>query len=152
VAAARGFTLTEILVVVSILAMLATAASIQLLRARIVVHEQLALNNLRQIAKACHFYLLSQQQYPPDLPALGPGSSNPPYLDSTLTQISPSKQGYTFTYTSAPVGGPFTSFTLQGRPNQYQVTGERSFFINQTLAVYATSQDRPANPSDSPIP
>ena len=135
--------------------MLAAAASIQLLRARIVAHEQLALNNLRQIAKACYFYFLSQQQYPSNLPTLGPGGSNPPYLDSTLTQASPSKQGYTFTYAPAPGGGPYTSFTLQGRPNQYQVTGERSFYIDQTLGVFATGKDEPADPADpdsSPIP
>ena len=54
-----GFTLIEILVAVAILAMLASVAVTQLLRARIVTYEQLALTSLRFIAKSCQFYYLT---------------------------------------------------------------------------------------------
>ena len=142
-----SFTLIELLVVVAILAMLASVGIIQLLRARIVTHEQLALTSIRLIGKSCQFYYLANGgTYPPGLTTLGPTGSSPPYLDAALGQDPATKQGYTFTYT--PAGG---SFTLLADPERPGVTGVRHFYTDQTLLIHA-NDSAPAGTSDPVIP
>ena len=139
-----GFTLIELLVVVAILGMLASVAVIQLLRARMVTHEQLALISMRQIAKSCQFYYLTNGLYPPDLITLGPSVSNPPYLDATLAQDPATKQGYVFTYTQ---GGGGASFALLANPQTPGVTGSRYFYVDQGAAIHVDTTG-PADSSD----
>src|SRR3989338_3464638 len=93
-----GFTLIEVLVVVTIIALLAAVGVHQLTRARIVTNEQLALNSLRLIAKSAQFFSLAQQAYPAALTDLGSPTSTPPYIQAgaLLTGL---KQGYRFVYT-----------------------------------------------------
>ena len=146
----RGFTLTELLVVVAILAMLATVGVIQLLRARIVTDEQLALSSLRLVAKSAQFFFLVQQVYPTTLADLGPPTSDPPYIDESLRTGSPFpvKQGYAFVY-NCP--NPL-SFTLNVNPQQHGVTGVRHFYVDQTFVIHATEANQDAGTSDPVIP
>ena len=144
-----AFTLIEILVVVAILAMLAAVAMHQLLRARITTHEQLALNSLRLLAKSCQFFSLVRQEFPSDLTELGPPTSNPPYVEAALRNGSPpAKQGYEFVYLRP---APF-AFTLRANPQTHGITGERHFFINETLVIHATSANQDATVSDPVVP
>ncbi len=144
----RGFTLVEILVVVAILSMLAGVAVHQLLRARITIHEHLALNSLRLIAKSCHFFYLMRQEFPSDLTELGPPTSDPPFLESALLQGSPpAKQGYVFEYLRPTM----STFTLRANPQMHGVTGERHFFVDQDLVIHATTADQDATAADPPI-
>ena len=141
-----GFTLTEILVVVSILAMLATVGMLQLLRARVIAYEELALTSVRQVTKACHFFSLVNQRFPADLTELG--TANPPYIPANLMGdgFSAEKQGYLFTYASTVDG-----FTLNADPKTSGVTGVRHFFVDQNLAIHVL-ESGPAGPSDPVIP
>ena len=134
-----GFTLLEILVVVSILAMLATAASIQLLRVRIITHEELALTTMRHLAKSCHFFSLVNQRFPSTLTELG--TANPPYITADLigTGWIVEKRGYLFTYAQTGNG-----FTLNADPVTAGVTGTRHFFVNEQLTIHMD----PSNPAD----
>lgn len=147
--ARSGFTFIEILVVVTILTLLAAVGVIQLQRARIVTYEQLAISSVRLIAKSCQFYYLNNAaQYPASLAVLGAPGSNPPYLDETLAQVAPNKQGYAFTYTQGPGGA---SFTLSANPQTPGVTGIRSFYVEQDLAIHVSSAG-PANSGDPVLP
>jgi prepilin-type N-terminal cleavage/methylation domain-containing protein len=147
----RGFTLVEILVVVAIIAMLAAVGIVQILRARIVTHEQLALVSLRHIAKTCHFFYLANQRYPADLSELGAPASNPPYLDAQL--VGGTKQGYQFVYDSEPdAPSPATRFTLLANPVTYGVTGVRHFYTDQSLVIYFTTLDQLATAGDPVVP
>lgn len=136
---------------VAIIAMLAAVGIVQILRARIVTHEQLALVSLRHVTKTCHFFYLANQQFPADLTVLGPPTSNPPYLDVQLigNGTTAVKQGYRFIYDRSV--SP-TSFTLLARPVTYSVTGIRNFYTDQTLSVHFTTLDQPATAGDPIVP
>ena len=130
------------MVVVVLFVLLATIALIQLNRARIVTQEQIALSSLRVVARACQFYYLVNGRYPNDLATLGPGVSNPPYLDATLAQDPATKQGYQFTYTQLTE----SSFDLRADPAPGG-PGGRHFFIDQSHTVHV-NPDAPATASD----
>jgi type II secretory pathway pseudopilin PulG len=144
-----GFAIVELLVVVGLFALLASIGVVQLLRARITANEQLALTSLRSIGKACQFYFLARSQFPPTLAELGPSGPPPPYLDATLGADPATKQGYVFSYTQGAGG---RSFTLLGNPQRHGTTGVRHFYMNETMAIYATDQDRDATAADTPLP
>ena len=145
-----GFTLVEILVVVVIFITLMAIAVAQVLRARIVTNEQLALSSTRLIAKSCQFYFLVQQGYPVDLAALGLPTSNPPYLQEDLigNGTTAVKQGYVFTY--APVGGG-NNFTLQADPQFVGTTGVRHFYVARDNVIHE-NPNGPAGPIDPIVP
>jgi len=144
--------LIEILVVVAILALLASMGMVQLLRARMVTREHIAISNMRHIAKACHWYFSAGQEYPSNLAALGPGVVEPPYIDASLAADPATKQGYTFVYEPQPPGGPYVTFALHAQPEIYLVTGERSFYTDQDLIAYGTTEDRQATTGDPIVP
>ena len=143
-----GFTLIEILVVVTIIAVLLAVGISQLSRARITTNEQLALNSVRVIGKACHFYYVVNSRYPTNLATLGPTVSVPSYIDSTLAQDPATKQGYTFTYAS---GGGGATFTLLANPVTHAATGVRHFFVDQEFVIHTTSLNQNASATDPAI-
>jgi prepilin-type N-terminal cleavage/methylation domain-containing protein len=145
-----GFSLIELLAAVAILAMLAAVAMVQVSRARITANEQLALTSLRTIARACHFYFLTRQQFPGDLTLLGPPTSDPAYLRSDLIGdgLTARKQGYVFTY--APTAGN-VGFEVHANPQDPGVSGTRYFYVAEDLAVHV-DPGGPADGGDPVIP
>ncbi len=141
-----GDTLIELLIVIAILAMLAAVGVVQVLRARVTADEQLTLTSLRHIAKSCAFFFLTNLRYPADLTELGTPTSTPPYLNPDLIGdgFSVTKQGYIFTYTSVDGGA---SFTLLADPQTQGVTGERHFYIDQSMVIHV-NQTGPASSVD----
>ena len=135
------------LVVVTIFALLASVGVIQILRARIVTYEQLALTSMRHIARSCQFYFLTNQAYPGNLTALGTPASDPPYLNADLIGdgTTVDKQGYTFTYAQGAGG---TGFTLLADPQSPGVTGSRHFYIDQDAVIHVD----PTGSADSTDP
>lgn len=141
-----GFTLIELLIVVVLFVLLATIALVQLSRARLVTQEQIALSSLRLVARSCQFYYLVNGRYPNALSTLGPGVSNPPYLDATLAQDPATKQGYQFTYSQITD----VSFDLNADPVPGSIGG-RHFFIDHSHTVHV-NPDAPATASDPVLP
>jgi prepilin-type N-terminal cleavage/methylation domain-containing protein len=146
----KGFTLVEVMVVVAIVALLATIAGVVFLRARMVTFEQLAVTTLHTYTKTLGFYVAVNNQYPADLTVLGTPTSNPPYLDSSLIGdgTTVQRQGYAFTYANLSP----TSYTLLGNPQQHGVTGGRHFFSDDTGAIRFTFENRDATVSDPVLP
>ena len=134
------------MIVTSLLILLATAGSIQLLRARIVAHEEIALSSLRLVSRACQFFFLSNQRFPTNLAELG--NATPPYIPANLvgTGTTVTKQGYVFTY-----GQVGNTFTLNADPVTLGTTGTRYFFVNEQLVI-RMDLTGPADSSDPPIP
>ena len=147
----RAFTLLEIMVVVAIFVIIAAIGITQLLRARIVTNEQLALTSLRLLSKSSQFFFLARQAYPASLAELGPPTSNPAYVDDTAL-LAGAKQGYQFVYAAPGPGPVLTTFTLLGNPLTHGSTGVRHFFVDQTMVIHATEQDRDATAADPVIP
>jgi len=139
----KGFTLVEIMIVVAILATLATLAISGVLRARHNANEMAAIASCRTIVTAAQsFYANSYPHvYPNDLSDLVLPVSSPPYIDNVLA--SGTKQGYNFTYTFVDT----ESFTLTADPAVLGKTGTRYFFADETSVIKANSTGQ-AGPGD----
>lgn len=90
----RGFTIVEIMIVISIVMVLVSLAIPQILRSRVIGNETAAIANLKTLNNATQQYCLDVKTYPNALTDLS--DSNPPYVDRYLA--SGSKQSYTFVY------------------------------------------------------
>jgi len=140
-----GFTLIEIMVVVTIISLLATLAISMLLRNRLTANEAVAITSCKTIINACHSYYVNTMphSYPQQLSDL---TGNPSYIDSKLA--SGDKSGYLYIYNS---DDPETTFTLNANPKAYQKTGVRSFYADETGKITATDADGQAGPGDPAI-
>lgn len=145
--AGAGFTLVEIMVVVSIVVILATLAISLILRNRITTNEAVAITSCRTINSACQSYYAGTlpHAYPDSLGRLGPALSTPSYIDSALA--SGSKGGYDFIYEA---GEDEVSFTLLAEPVVYQRTGNRFFYTDETGRTTA-KEGETAGPDDPAI-
>jgi prepilin-type N-terminal cleavage/methylation domain-containing protein len=89
-----GFTLIEIMIVVSIIALLSAIAIPNILRARINAHDAAAQAALKAIGTSMETYLATNTVYPPTTTALI--GASPPYLQIDYFDGNP-YNGFTFT-------------------------------------------------------
>lgn len=149
----KGFSLIELLVVLAIIMIIAAIAVPNLLASRMSANESSAVGSLRTYTTAMLAY--SSQcvdiGYPNDLTALGPGAGDCTgmgIVDDILGgSITPSKNGYAFTYVVA--AGPTTNdtYTLNADPLTRGTTGRRSFYADQAGVIYY-NQSAPASSTD----
>lgn len=132
----RGFTLVEIMIVVSILVILAALAIPNILRSQMTARESLALTNLKRISESCQIYFTRAESYPAALMDLS--GEVPPYLDATLA--SGTKDGYNFVYTQTADG-----FTLQAN---VIAGGLGKYFYTDETTVIRFHVDAPAGSGD----
>jgi len=93
----KAFTLVEIMIVVSIIALLATIAIPNLIRARVQANEAAAQGNLKLISNALENYAAINSVYPTTITALT--GVTPPYLSTDY--FTGVYGGYTFIQTFA---------------------------------------------------
>lgn len=138
----RGFTLVEIVIVIALIVILTTIASVNIMRSRVVAIEGIAIANLKILSNACHMYHLDNGSFPSALSDLN--VSNPPYVDAVLA--SGTKQRYKFTYVQVSAD----SFTLNADPTSTGLLKGRYFFVNESgiIRYNATQQ---AGPDDQAI-
>jgi len=130
-----GFTLVEIMIVVAIVALLATLVVSSVLRARHNANEMAAVAACRTIVTGCQTFYANTipHTYPTGLSDLVLPAANPPYIDSVLA--SGTKQGYVFTYVFIDA----ESFTLNADPTNPGKTGTRHFFVNESGIIKVNS-------------
>ena len=137
----EGFTLIELMIVVSIIAIIAAIAIPSLLAARISGNEASAISSLRTLSTVQEQYRTRFGQYSSSLGDLNTAG----YVDNVLG--TGTKSGYNFTGMSATGN---TAWSVNADPSTPGTTGERGFFVDQTGVIrFVTSGS--AGPGSTPI-
>jgi type IV pilus assembly protein PilA len=139
-----GFSLIELLVVVSVILIIAAIAIPSLVRSKMATNEASAGESVRTIvtgettySTACPDTGYSATLQELNTGALCAGGKN--IIDEVLGASDPSvKSGYKFTYTASSSNGLNTTFTIVGQPTALGITGNRGFFSDQTGVIRYT--------------
>ena len=143
--AQRGFSLIELLVVVTIIGIITAIAIPGLRKAKQNAQSGSAMQSLRMITTAQHLYERKYKRYA-TLGDLAPEGS----IDTNIG--SGYKSGYDFVVTLAPdaVGRPDMSFTCTAEPEEEPAA--RPFFFVDETAVIRFNEGSTADASSAPIP
>jgi type IV pilus assembly protein PilA len=154
-AATSGFSLIELLIVVTVILILAAIAIPNMLRARISANEASAANSVRTISRAEITYNSAYPEvgYASSLAVLGGPQNDCEPTETTACLISNDlsggqKSGYVFkTSALLPAGGVNTAFVVGGVPVTFNTTGVRDFCATNDGVIRAQtgqSGDTPA--------
>jgi len=154
-----GFSLIELLIVVTIILIIAAIAIPKLLTVKQQANATAAVANMRTVGNALNAYASQYPAvgYPSDLTKLGGTDGTAPTSDAADlidTQLSNSgttpKQGYLFAYTpgTAANGGPVTTYQIIASPQSG--AGTRYFCTDQS-GVIRYADGAACNFTDSPI-
>jgi prepilin-type N-terminal cleavage/methylation domain-containing protein len=140
----RGFSLIELLIVVSIILIIAAIAIPNLLRAKIAANESSAVASVRTITTAENTYASSWGSgYAATLknlggaaPCLTATAANACIIESLLSVPPYTKSGYTFVaVANTPALGLNNGFEVNATPLVMDVTGKRAFCADQTGVI-----------------
>ena len=120
-----GFTLIELMIVITIIAIIVAIALPNILRSRIEANEVAAIQNLRTIVGAEASYHYDYGQYTLDFATLY--GATPPYLPQDMSQVL---NGYQFT-----LEGTVNNFNALATPVAFGNSGTRGFFIDSSGIV-----------------
>ena len=147
-----GFPLFAALLVAAAIATLGCLVLIQVLRAWITTHEEFSLAAMRQLTKACQLYFVTNQDFPDDLRHLAFPMAAPPYVEQSYVGdgVTVVRQGYQFTYAHPHPDHPGkrSTFQILADPVPGRVTGKRHFYIDHTMVIRETMEDRHATSLD----
>ena len=146
---ARGLTLIEVMVVVTIIGILAVSGTLNVLRARMMGNEAVTIANMRQLAVALQSYNSVNNAYPDPLGLLS--DATPAYAPTSITggtggNGNTNLNGYTYVY--AWIDN--FHYTVITSPTTQGVTGVRRFYVDQTSALRFTV-DGTAPDANSPL-
>ena len=153
----KGFSLIELLIVVAIILIIAAIAIPNLLRSKMAANEASAVGSMRTINTTSTQYSTTYGGYPPTLSVLGgpaggaATSSSAELIDAVLA--GGTKSGYSFSYTSGATdtNGNVLQYTMTAVPTSAGVTGQRTFFTDQTGVIRADATGATASVNSTPI-
>jgi type IV pilus assembly protein PilA len=151
--AESGFSLIELLIVVSVILVIAAIAIPNFVRSRMRANEAAAVQNLRSIATANTIYLTTYGiGFASGLGKLGGNlvivdANSAGLIDTVLA--SGVKTGYSYTYavTATDPSGDPVGYSVTADPSSVGATGENYFYIDQSAIIHhsntgtATSSD-----------
>jgi len=153
----KGFSLIELLIVVTIILIIAAIAIPNLMRNKIQANETAAVETLRTLNESVLLYSNSYGGFPHNLSDLGPGAggtaataSAADLIDSVLAKGV--KSGYKFTYAAVATDSSSNvqSYSITATPVAQGSSGQRSFFTDQSGTIRNTASGT-ADSTSAPI-
>jgi len=139
----RGFSLIELLIVVSIILILITIAVPKFTHAQMYTRETAAIQAIKAIHTAEVQYQSQFGRYAASLTELGPPASGAPNASAAdligNDLANGEKQGYKFTVAAIPGG-----YSVNAVPVAYGSSGSRSFYSDQTMTIHENYGPEPA--------
>jgi type IV pilus assembly protein PilA len=142
---ARGFTIIELMIAITILLVLAAIEIPSLLRARMAANQAAAVANLKTIEAAEITYAVTHNHgYTASLAQLGPSgepsSNGAALIDSMLAHGQ--KGGYSYLYIPGPVvDGKVETYTLKAVPSMPCTTGDQYYSMDPSNESTVVSQN-----------
>jgi type IV pilus assembly protein PilA len=142
----KGFSLIELLIVVTIILIIAAIAIPNLMRSKIQANETAAVGALKALTESALLYSNSYGGFPHTLSDMGPApggtaatSASADLIDSVLA--SGVKSGYRFAYAAvaSDPAGNVLSYTVTATPVAPGSSGQRSFFTDQSGTIRSTA-------------
>lgn len=139
----RGFSLIELLIVISIILIIAMIAVPKLSRTRMYSQEMAAIRHIQTIHTAQTQYYSQFGRYANTLAELGPptsGNPGPSAADLIPGDLAAGeKGGYKFVLQGTPTG-----YTINAEPTQFNTSGSRTFYSDQSLVIRNNYGPEPA--------
>lgn len=139
----RGFSLIELLIVISIILIIAAIAVPKMNKQLMLAREQAAIRQITTIHQAETQYYSQYGQYAATLLQLGPpasGASGPAAADIIPKNLADGKNsGYIFTVNGTPTG-----YSVTAVPEAFGNSGSRTFYSDQTLVIRQNFTAEPA--------
>ncbi len=123
----RGFTLIELMIVVTVIAIIVAIAVPNLLRSRVQANENSAVGTIRAIMSAETTFNTQNGRYSQDFSEMT--AAIPPYLSGDWTKA---KTGYLFT-----LGGTVINYTVNANPLNFGIEGNRGFYCDASGVIRA---------------
>ena len=142
----KGFSLIELLIVVTIILIIAAIAIPNLMRSKIQANETAAVGALKALTESALLYSNTYGGFPHQLSDLGPtsGGSAPTSTSADLIDAVLAggiKSGYRFGYAPGATdpAGNVLNYAITATPVSVGSTGQRSFFTDQSGTIRASA-------------
>jgi type IV pilus assembly protein PilA len=152
----KGFSLIELLIVVAIILIIAAIAIPNLMKSKIQANEAAAVETLKTLDTSVVMYSTTYGGFPHSIADLGPStggattSASADLIDSVLATGVKAGYRYTYAVTSSDPSGNVLSYSITATPVSPGVTGQRSFYTDQSGTIRSTTNGT-ADSSSTPI-
>ena len=143
-----AFTLIELMITVMIIVVLVSIVAPRYVRMVVTSRESTVASNLKSAAITCQLYANEHHCYPDEVSDLS-GYLARDFIAAAGSEPPEAYYGYYYSY-DLPEGTE-GSFFFNADPQAGILSGARHFYIDPSLVIRATSEDRPATVEDPVI-